>query len=138
MKFRMTSRRSKVWTLVVSMMFLLQLLATDMAYADGLNLELAKQSFIKCLACHSLDEGKHGVGPSLHDLNNRKAGSVSGFKFSKALRKSGVQWDKESLDAYLLNPQQNIPRNRMAFGGLKNDEERQALVCYLLGESACE
>jgi len=127
-----------MWALPVSLFFLLQVLVTDSTFADSKDLELAKQSYIKCVACHSLEEGKHGVGPSLHDLNNRKAGDVPGFKFSKVLRTSGVSWNKESLDAYLLNPQKNIPRNRMAFAGLKNNEERQVLVCYLLGNSACE
>ena len=120
------------------MFFLLQLLTTEVAFADVLDSELALKSYIKCVACHSLEQGKHGVGPSLHDLTDRKAGEVPGFKFSKALRTSGVIWNRESLDQYLLNPQKSIPRNRMAFGGLKNAEERQSLVCYLLGKSACE
>lgn len=119
-------------------MLLLQILVIEAASANGEELNLARQSFIKCVACHSLEKGKHGVGPSLHNLNGRKAGEVSGFKFSKALRTSDVVWDKETLDAYLVNPQKHIPRNRMAFGGLKNAEERQALVCYLLGKSTCE
>ena len=94
--------------------------------------ELALQAMNKCAACHSLKEGEHKAGPSLFKLSNRKAGSVKGFKFSKALRKSGIVWDAETLDAYLKDPMGYIPRNRMAFAGLKNDEERAALVCYLL------
>ena len=94
--------------------------------------ELAERAWNKCMACHSLEEGKHGAGPSLHMLANRKAGSVEGFKFSKAFRKSGITWDAETLDAYLQNPMKYIPRNRMAFAGLKDDAERKALVCYLL------
>jgi len=120
----------------LTLISLLCFLSIECAFA--FDLELAQQSYTKCVVCHSLDEGKHGVGPSLHGLNERKAGEVEGFKFSKALRTSGILWNKETLDAYLLNPQKSIPRNRMAFGGLKNDEERQALVCYLLGKSACE
>ena len=131
-------RCSEMWTLAASVLFVFQLLASNLAFADDKDLELAQQSYVKCVACHSLEEGKHGVGPSLHNLNNRKAGEVPGFKFSKALRTSGVLWNKETLHAYLLNPQKNIPRNRMAFAGLKNEEERQALVCYLIGKNACE
>jgi cytochrome c2 len=138
MKIIKIFQRLNHWTLSVSILLLFQVLVTNSALAEDFNVELAKQSYVKCVACHSLEEGKHGVGPSLHDLNNRKAGTVSGFKFSKALRTSGVLWNKDSMHAYLLNPQKNIPRNRMAFAGLKNDEERQALVCYLIGKNACE
>jgi len=135
-RIKRTVQRPDMWALLVSIIF--QSLTTDAVYADESSIELATQSYIKCVACHSLEEGKHGVGPSLHNLAGRKAGEVTGFKFSKALRTSGVVWNKESLDRYLLNPQKSIPRNRMAFGGLKNAEERQALVCHLLGKSACE
>ena len=98
--------------------------------------ELAERAWNKCVACHSLEEGKHGAGPSLFNLAERKAGSVEGFKFSKVFRKSDITWNSETLDAYLKNPMKYVPRNRMAFAGLKDDAERKALVCYLL-ETEC-
>ena len=80
--------------------FLILLTFSGQLLAD----ELAERAWNKCVACHTLEEGKHGAGPGLHKLAGRKAGSVEGFKFSKAFRKSEITWNAETLDAYLKNP----------------------------------
>jgi cytochrome c len=107
--------------------------------SDNCNIDLAQQAFDKCLVCHSLNEQQHGAaGPSLYRLGGRKAGTVEGFKFSKALRTSDVIWNEITLDAFLKDPQKSIPRNVMPFAGLKNEEERKALICFLLNEDNCK
>lgn len=95
------------------------------------NVNGGMEVFSKCVACHSVEPGKHIVGPSLHGVVGRTAGHVQGFRASKALRKSEIKWDDQTLDQFLLNPQKAIPRTIMAFSGLKSEEERSALICYL-------
>lgn len=92
----------------------------------------AKQLFSKCKICHQTTENAdHTIGPNLFGVYERLAGSVPGFKFSKAVRTSGKTWTKENLDAFLKDPQAFLPRNKMGFSGLKRDSERNAVVCYL-------
>ncbi len=72
------------------------------------------------------------MGPSLAGLSGRKAGSVEGFAYSPALEESEVVWSQETLSAFLENPIQYIPGNLMPFGGLRKQEQREALIEYLL------
>jgi cytochrome c2 len=87
--------------------------------------------FKKCAACHKLEEGKNGVGPSLWGVIGRPVGSIAGFKYSDATKGHGGVWDFETLDAYLENPKAYIPGNKMAFAGLKTEAERAAVIRYL-------
>ena len=123
-----------IWkTKTIFTVFLVHVFLPGWGSAEDIGAQLSQRAFTKCVTCHSLEEGQHGVGPSLYKLDNRQAGTVARFKFSKAMRTSELVWTSKTLDAYLLNPQQYIRRNRMAFSGPKNDEERTALVCFLLG-----
>ncbi len=90
-----------------------------------------KQTFRFCAFCHSLKPGETRVGPSLAGLFGRGAGSVKGFRYSKALKDSAVVWDEQTLDAWLANPWKFIPGNRMRFRGLKSPEVRANVVVYL-------
>lgn len=93
--------------------------------------EAGKKIFNRCKACHQLEAGKHRLGPSLHGIFGREAGAVEGFKYSKAMLESDVVWDEETLDAYLANPREFMPGNRMSFPGLKDEEDREAVLEYL-------
>lgn len=108
---------------------------TNIANADEIHacdLEHGKAVFQKCAVCHSVDADKgHGAGPNLAGVINRPVGKVKGFKFSKRMRESDKQWDHEHLNAFLENPQQIYKRNRMAFGGLKDPNDRKAVICFL-------
>ena len=96
--------------------------------ADPVN---GKKVFKKCVACHSLQEGKNKIGPSLYNLLDRKAGLVEGYKYSKAMKSSGVVWDEESLDEFLIKPRKFIPKTKMAFRGIKNKSLRDDLIFFL-------
>ncbi|HMM89791.1 copper-containing nitrite reductase [Bradyrhizobium sp.] len=90
-----------------------------------------RQVFRKCQACHSLDAGKNGVGPSLARIVGEKAGAVPGYNFSSAMKASNLTWDAATLDAYLTDPQKVVPGNKMPFPGLKTDRERSAVIALL-------
>ncbi|HEX6957419.1 MAG TPA: cytochrome c family protein [Ferrovibrio sp.] len=100
------------------------------AHADG-NPEAGKKVFAKCRACHSLDAGKNGVGPSLHGVFGRKAGTAEGYKYSDAMKNKGVTWNEDNLEKYLENPKAFVPGNKMAFPGVKKESERDDLIAYL-------
>jgi nitrite reductase (NO-forming) len=90
-----------------------------------------RQVYKKCQACHSLDPGKVGVGPSLAGIVGRKAAADPSFNYSQAMRASNLTWDAAALSKYLLDPQKTIPGNKMPFPGLKTETERNALIAYL-------
>ncbi|MGE5506470.1 MAG: c-type cytochrome [Actinomycetota bacterium] len=91
----------------------------------------APAAFNQCKACHKVEAGKNGVGPSLFGVFGRKAGTAEGFKYSDAMHAAGKTWDEASLSAYLADPKGAVPGNKMAFAGLKKPEDVKAVVDYL-------
>jgi len=87
--------------------------------------------FLVCKTCHSLEPGKNGVGPSLHGVFGRKAGTESGFNYSPAMVNSNVVWNEDTLSKYLADPKGFIPGNKMPFPGLADAQKRQAVITYL-------
>lgn len=89
-----------------------------------------------CLACHSLEPGRHMTGPSLAGIWGRKAGTVEGFaRYSDALKSSHIMWDADTLDRWLADPGNTIPGNRMPFPGIKDDQSRADLIAYLRAQT---
>ncbi len=86
--------------------------------------------FDQCAVCHATD-GSNGTGPTLKGLFGRRAGSVPGFRYSRAMRSAGVVWDAAALDDYLRSPQDFIPGNVMPFAGVPDPSERAGLIAYL-------
>ena len=95
-----------------------------------------KLVFRKCQACHSLEPGKSGLGPSLAGVIGKKAGGVSNYNYSTAMKGSNLTWDIATLDAYLSDPQKSVPGNKMPFPGLKTENERNAVIAYLAAGSS--
>lgn len=93
-----------------------------------------KKVFRKCSACHKLEEGRHGVGPSLHGILGTTAGQAEGFKYSTALGGSDIIWTQETLSAFLADPKGYLRGNRMQFRGLKKNEDIVNLLAYLQEE----
>jgi cytochrome c len=71
------------------------------------------------------------VGPSLANVVGRKAGTVKGFDYSKALRASGAVWTTANLDTWLTSPRAFVPMNRMSFAGLHAPKDRADIIAYL-------
>jgi cytochrome c len=89
-----------------------------------------------CRTCHSTDEGDNRLGPNLHAIVGREAGSLEGYDFSSALETSDMTWDAETLDAFIEDPQRVVPGNEMRpYGGITEPEVRSAIVTYLSGET---
>lgn len=90
-----------------------------------------EKRFEDCASCHSVAAGENGVGPSLHGIVNRKAASIEDFRYSPAMRNSGLTWTPENLDTFVADPQKLVPANRMAYAGLTDAAERADLLAYL-------
>lgn len=96
-----------------------------------------KKVFNKCRACHTLEEGgKNRVGPNLHGIMGRAAGSVEGFKFSPAMKASGIVWDEANLGEFLTKPKALVPKTKMAFPGIRKPEQLENLIAYLIEQTS--
>jgi cytochrome c len=105
--------------------------ATEDSRAQG-NPQKGSQVFRQCLACHSVEPGRHLTGPSLGNIWGRKAGTAHGFfRYSKALKNANVTWNDDTLDAWLKNPRAFIPDNYMGFAGIESGQARHDLIAYL-------
>ncbi|MRU15773.1 cytochrome c family protein [Roseovarius sp. A21] len=112
---------------------LLAALATP-ALAEG-DPEAGEKVFRKCKACHQVGEGaKNRVGPALNGIVGAKVGQAEDFRYSKAFEEKaaeGMVWDDEALAAYLANPRDYIPGNKMSFAGLRKDDDIADVIAYL-------
>ncbi|MFI5022562.1 MAG: c-type cytochrome [Alphaproteobacteria bacterium] len=99
-----------------------------LAAGDAAN---GEKMFNQCKVCHSIVEGKNGVGPSLFRVVGRKSGTVAGYKYSDAMAKANIIWDEKNLDAYLTDPKAVVPGDKMPFAGLKKDQDRDDVIAFL-------
>ncbi len=88
-------------------------------------------AFAQCMACHAVEPGRNGVGPSLAGVFGRKAGSSPGFTYSAALKASGKVWDEATLDTFLTSPMTAVPGTHMTYMGQSDPAKRKALIDYL-------
>jgi cytochrome c len=123
MKSRAILARSIVWTMVLGA-------TTVAARADG-DAARGEKIFEQCATCHTTERGVNNVGPSLYQVFERKAGEVADFRYSPALKRSGITWTPQALDEFIADPQKTIPANRMPFAGIPDAGDRADLIAYL-------
>ena len=88
--------------------------------------------FKKCAACHSIAEGgANKIGPALWGVLGRTAGSVPGYKYSKAMAAYGKNWSFEEMNGFLIKPKDWIKGTKMSYAGLKSEKERAAVILYM-------
>ncbi len=85
-----------------------------------------------CRTCHSWKEGDNRLGPNLHGIVGRKAGSASGFSYSPSLKGAGITWDEATLDTFITNPDGVVPGNNMKpFTGISDAATRKQIIEFL-------
>jgi cytochrome c len=92
-----------------------------------------KELYGRCLACHALEYDR--VGPRHCGLFGRRAGSVKGFTYSEAMKRSKIVWNEKTLDRFLANPPKAVPGTAMTYAGVPDAKERADLIAYL--KQAC-
>ena len=101
-------------------------LLASASVADG------EKIFKKCVACHSITKGgRNKIGPALWGVLGRKAGSVSDYKYSKAMAAHGKLWSFEEMNGFLIKPKDWIKGTKMSFVGLKSEKDRAAVILYM-------
>ncbi len=106
------------------------MLAAGSAHAE--DLAGGATSFKKCAPCHDVGPtAKNKVGPVLNGLDGRKSGSVAGYSYSDANKGSGITWNEASFLEYIKDPKAKVPGTKMAFAGIKNEDEAKNLWAYL-------
>jgi len=101
------------------------------AHAQQGDAARGEQRFVECAACHSVERGVNNVGPTLAGVFGRKAGALAEFRYSAAMRKSGITWTPQALDEFIADPQKRVPANRMPYAGLTDAAARADLIAYL-------
>jgi cytochrome c len=107
-------------------------LVAPAARADG-DPEMGKRQFAPCSACHTVEAGgPDKVGPNLHGIIGRKAGTEASFTYSDGLKNSGITWDAEKIDSWITNPRKVVADTKMAFLGISNPAVRANIIAYLV------
>ena len=102
-----------------------------LAWADG-DVVRGEKRFEECAACHTLEEGKHNVGPSLKGVFERTSGESAGFVYSPAMRRAKIKWTPQTVEEFVTDPQKMVPANRMPYAGMPEAAARADLIAYLL------
>ena len=152
----MVPRLSSRTVAALPALVLLAAFVSDPSYGGGQPGDVTEGKtvfFSRCVACHEPPstaglteediarneaalpaddtEATPGRGPSLAGLFGRKAGSLPDYQYSDAMKAADVIWTEDSLRLFLLKPATFIPRNKMAFNGLKREGEMENLIAYL-------
>ena len=85
-----------------------------------------------CRTCHVVREGDNRLGPNLHKVVGRKAGSLPDYAFSSAMKEADFVWDEEKLDRFIAKPDEVVPGNNMKpYGGLSSGNDRKKIIAFL-------
>lgn len=105
-------------------------LADDEAYVGDAS--KGEKVFNKCKTCHTVEEGgANKIGPNLHGLWGRTAGTLEGFKFSQAMTDYAVVWGDDTLPPFMKDPRGTVTGTKMTFAGIKSDKQMADLMAYL-------
>ena len=111
------------------------LLAPESAPAQEGNAEEGAEVYKKCRACHDVGpEAKNKVGPLLNGIIGRQAGTIEGYNYSDANKQAGAKglvWTEQVMLKYLENPLAFMPGTKMAFAGLKDEQDRRDVIAHL-------
>jgi cytochrome c len=108
------------------------LIAASISTAAAQDVEKGEHSFNKCLPCHAIGpDAENKIGPQLNGLEGRHSGTAPNYSYSDANKNSGIVWNEETFKEYIKNPTAKIPGTKMAFAGIKNDEEINDLWAYI-------
>lgn len=102
--------------------------------AQAADAAAGKDVFKQCMACHTAEQGKNKVGPSLFGVVGRPAASIDGFKYSKPMQEKaagGLTWTPDNLKAYITAPKEVVPGGTMAFAGIKDAGKVDDLIAFL-------
>ena len=120
--------------LVLACILVLAASISTSAFAEG-DVAKGETSFKKCMACHAIGpDAKTKVGPPLNGIVGAKWAHFEGYAYSADIKDgaaAGKVWDEATLDAYIANPKAIAPKGKMAFAGIKNDDERKDLIAFL-------
>ena len=106
------------------------LAAAGMARADG-DAARGENKFEECAACHKLERGENSLGPSLYGVFGRPAATLTEFRYSPALKRSGITWTPQAVDTFIADPQAAVPANRMPYAGMTDAGDRADLIAYM-------
>ena len=105
-----------------------------LGFANAADVKKGKRVFNKCKACHTLVESKHRIGPSLHGIIGRTAGTTEKYKYSKAMKNAGtggLVWNEKTLAEYLAKPRSFVKGTKMVFAGIKKPTDMENLIAFL-------
>ncbi len=125
------TREKKTFPPLLAASLLLASLLLAAGQASAQDVKRGEKLFADCRACHAIDPGVNNVGPSLAGLFGRKAATVDGYRFSPAMKRSNLTWDKDTLAAFIADPQKTVPANRMPYAGMPDVTDVSDLIAYL-------
>ncbi|HWV18321.1 MAG TPA: c-type cytochrome [Rhodocyclaceae bacterium] len=123
-------QQNKTGAAAVALGFALIFSGVQAACAAG-DAEAGRQAFAKCASCHQVRIPRSSFGPHLHGVVGRPAAAATDFRYSEAMRKSGIVWTEEALRVFLRSPDKAVPGTSMRFRGVGNERELDDLLAYL-------
>jgi cytochrome c len=124
------------WYRIVALSGMAYMLSSSSALpqvSQGAEAASEQQAFNNaCRTCHVMREGDNRLGPNLHKIIGRKAGSLPDYNYSGAMKEAGFVWDKEKLDRFIANPDEVVSGNSMKpYNGLTSSDDRTKIIAFL-------